>query len=178
MSKNIRRQFTNSWLIIGAFASITGVASTAKADPCDPLVSDLRAWLDADPRNTVEFKWATNYQAHDHWTVNYGYGMLTKGQPFASHNPLLSGTATRLFSEAQYCPDPVSGGFGCRTPDQPFDAKRSENVLIDIFSDGGVMTARQFGPNPGSVCYGTKFLTLNYGDGFDSFSFSKYSGPR
>jgi hypothetical protein len=175
-------------LLAAGTAATAAWPTSASADPCAPLISDLVNWVNARPGNTVAFHWAMNYQANRRWTVNYGDGELGKGKAFATggigrppfgtvprlHFPSLSGSAKRTFSDVSYCRDPVPGTF-CGVF-QNFDIKRPETVALDIFSDGGVMVARQYGPTA-ATCYGTKFLTINYWDGFDSFTFVKQSAP-
>jgi len=185
------RTRTSARLATAVLAAGLALPAAAQADPCAPLVNDLVAWVNAYPGNTVAFKWAMNYQANGRWTVNYGTGSLGKGKiiylpssgggrpPFTTslniRFPALSGEATRTFSDRTFCRNQPGPNQFC-TLDQNFDVRQAEKVALDIFSDGGVMVARQYGPTA-AVCHGTKFLTINYWDGFDSFTFQKQTLP-
>ncbi|WP_159711801.1 hypothetical protein, partial [Geminicoccus flavidas] len=83
--------------------------------------------------------------------------------------------ATRTFSDRSFCREqPLPNQF-C-TQMQNFDVRQPEKVALDLFSDGSVLVANRYGPTA-AVCHGTKFLTINYWDGFDSFTFQKQSLP-
>jgi hypothetical protein len=154
--KTIRTVGVMSIISTGVFA-LTGIATPmAKAEPCGPLVSQLRTTLNINPAVKLYFHWAQNYNANGHWTVNFGNGQLGKGASFVLNNvfytPALSGYAILESSETSF--------------------DRPETVLVDILKDGRFITHRRYGPTPWSaVCYSGKFLTLDYWDGFDSFSF-------
>lgn len=183
------RTRTPTRLAAAVLAAGLALPGAAKADPCAPLMNDLVAWVNANPGNSVTFNWAMNYQANGRWTVNYGTGLLGKGRvvvmPGGSSNPLLggprlrfaalSGDAKRTFSDRSFCrQQPAPGQFVFCGEMQNFDVRQSEKVALDLFSDGSVMVASRYGPIA-AVCHGTKFLTINYWDGFDSFTFQKQS---
>ena len=52
-------------------------------------------------------------------------------------------------------------------------------VLVDILSDGKLITHRRYGPIAWSaVCYSNRFVTQDFSDGFDSLSFKNFYPPH
>jgi hypothetical protein len=48
----------------------------------------------------------------------------------------------------------------------------AETFSIEFYANGSVRFAGQYGPYP-TTCYDNKFLIVNTGDSFETFTFSK-----
>lgn len=143
------KRFVNLRALFRTVAAIgffmTAVPLHASADSCVPLLQDFATYLQQQPGAFVQFIHTTNYQAQGLWMTGHSWGFL---QP-ANSGLILSGEANRTWD------------FG-----------QSETFSLEFYEDGSVRFAGQYGPYP-TTCHDNKFLTVNTGDSFETFSFSK-----
>jgi hypothetical protein len=137
------RAFFRTVAAIGFF--MVAVPLHALADSCEPLLQDFVTYLQQQPGAFVQFVHTTNYQANNWWMGGHSWGFL---QP-ATSGLILSGEVNRIWAD-----------------------DRTETFAIEFYADGSVRFAGQYGPYP-TTCYGNKFLTVNTGDSFETFTFTK-----
>jgi hypothetical protein len=65
----------------------------------------------------------------------------------------------------------VTHGYSDQTP-RFWHNGTTDFLTIDFYADGSVRFNNQYGPYP-AQCYGEKFLTVNTGDSFETFTFEK-----
>lgn len=117
----------------------------AAADPCRPLLDSFITYLQGNG-NHVQFHHTTNYQANNYWSSGHSWGFLQRSPA----GPILTGTVNRTW---------VYDG-------------RTEAFSIEFYPDGSARFAGQYGPYP-TTCYNGKFLTVDTGDSFETFTFTK-----
>jgi hypothetical protein len=148
-SQTIHKPFAGFRALFRTVAAIgffmVAVPLHALADSCEPLLQDFVTYLQQQPGAFVEFVHTTNYQANNFWATGHSWGFL---QP-ATSELILSGEVNRIW-----------------------DDESTETFSIEFYEDGSVRFAGQYGPYP-TTCYGNKFLTVNTGDSFETFTFTK-----
>jgi hypothetical protein len=92
----------------------------------------------------IGFLHTTNYQAHGYWANAHSWGYFV----FSSGNALMSGVAHRTWNDG-----------------------RAESFDVTFYQNGTVYFG-PYGPYTPS-CYGNKFLVVNSGDSFETFTFTK-----
>jgi hypothetical protein len=123
---------------------IAAVPIQATAAPCLPLLNSFVAHVRAAPGNWIQFMHTTNYQTDNYWGTGHSGGSLGPG----TGGPILSGEAQRTWQDGHI-----------------------ETFSIEFYPNGQVRFAGQYGPYATS-CFGGKFLTVNTGDSFETFTFA------
>lgn len=138
----------NRSLILAALCLglMSAVPTQAKAASCKPLLNSFVTYLKGNG-NIISYIHTTNYQANGFWGTANSWGAdLTP----ATGGPILSGTVNRTWHH---------------------DGS-TQDFSIEFYANGSVRFAGQYGPYP-TTCYGNKFLIVNTGDSFETFTFTK-----
>jgi hypothetical protein len=118
----------------------------ASADSCEPLLNSFVTYLQQDPLyRFISVVHTTNYQANGYWGTAHSSGYLE----LTTSGPILSGEVYRVW-----------------------DTGYTETFPIEFYADGSVRFAGQYGPYP-TTCEGNKFLIVNTGDSFETFTFDE-----
>lgn len=116
----------------------------------------------------------TNYQANQQ-----SWGGYTETRLDRSANGHLVGSGSRLISTRTIpLGNPSTGGGFDTRPMQPFSIKEPDPMSYDIDPQSGQITFQgQYGPYD-MTCIANKFAIVNTWDSLETFTFSKWSGPK
>jgi hypothetical protein len=126
--------------------ALAALPAPVSAASCKSLVQSLDAYLTSGVYGAnVDMHHTTNYQANGFWETAHAWGALSR----ATNGALLRTETPRFWHNGT-----------------------TDFLTIDFYADGSVRFNNQYGPYP-SQCYGEKFLTVNTGDSFETFTFEK-----
>ena len=145
------RQRSTHWRTLAATVAalslyLAAFPAPASAATCGSLLQSLATYLTSGVSGAnVDMHHTTNYQAHGYWATAHAWGALSRAT-----NEALLRTETPRFWENGW----------------------TESITIDFYANGSVRFNDQYGPYS-SQCYGNKFLIVNTGDSFETFTFEK-----
>ena len=136
--------------LVGLVAALSLALATlpapAAAASCKSLIQGLNAYLTSGVYGAnVDMHHTTNYQANGFWATAHAWGALSR----ATNGALLRTETPRFWHNGTM-----------------------DFLTIDFYANGSVRFNDQYGPYT-AECYGEKFLIVNSGDSFETFTFEK-----